>query len=84
MKMKTGNMSASNLILIIAGASLAVLFVLSHKQIKQTVEPTLQQWTNRLIEHFEPENIVEAAKRFLGLIDSGVAPAHAFEMVVRM
>jgi hypothetical protein len=65
--------------IVVTGA----IYLLGLLKQEEPIEPSILQWTNRLIEHIEPENILEASKRFLYLIDNGLVPAHAFEIIVR-
>lgn len=45
-------------------------------------EPNLMQWANRLIEFVDSDNVLDAFRRFESLVRSGIAPDHAFHMVV--
>lgn len=45
--------------------------------------PTLDQWLNRLIEFKSEKTIVDASKQFLYLVEGGMDPSTAFEIVIR-
>ena len=45
--------------------------------------PTLDQWLNRLIEFKNERTIVDASKQFLYLVEGGMDPSTAFEIVIR-
>lgn len=45
-------------------------------------EPNLQQWANRLIEHVDSAFIVDAYRHFAFLVENGLEPEHAFEIVI--
>lgn len=69
--------------LLIVLIGIGALFVLGLAvDMERKKEPTLQQWVNRLIEHIEEEHINEAYRRFARLVESGMEPAHAFEVVI--
>lgn len=48
----------------------------------QKKNPEFIQFLNRLIEYVDSDHIIEAAKKFLFLVDSGMEPNHAFKVVI--
>jgi hypothetical protein len=45
--------------------------------------PSLRQWANRLIEHIESDQVIEAYHKFIELIRAGLSPEHAFHLVTK-
>ena len=46
------------------------------------LDPTVFQYLNRLIEFYDFENLSNAQKDFLNLIDRGVSPFDAFDQII--
>lgn len=80
MNMKNGKY----LIPVLCGG--VILLVIRKKYINlfksQMLDPTVFQYLNRLIEFYDFENLSNAQKDFLNLIDHGVSPFNAFDQII--
>ena len=46
--------------------------------------PTTQQYIARLVEYFDEPSCTDAMRHFIQLVEAGVEPNHAFDMVTRV